>query len=91
MDGKPCRLTVDTGAEKTWVRPDMLAARRLPDAPQRLCGITGHCIQLKGPVEARIGVDSAVKRLPVYVADLDEPCLLLTQQARLVLTSYGSG
>ncbi|XP_042879162.1 UBA domain-containing protein Mud1-like [Penaeus japonicus] len=53
-------LTVDTGAEKTL----------------KLCGVTGHCVQLKGPVEARIGVGSAVQRLPVYVADLDEPCLL---------------
>ena len=76
VDGKPCRLTVDTGAEKTLVRPDMLATMRLPDAPQRLCGVTGHCVQLKGPVEARIGVGSTVQRLPVYVADLDEHCLL---------------
>ena len=76
VDGKPCRLTVDTGAEKTLVRPDMVAARRLPVAPQRLCGVTGHCVQLRGPVEVRIGVGSAVERLPVYVAELDEPCLL---------------
>ncbi|XP_042856493.1 UBA domain-containing protein Mud1-like [Penaeus japonicus] len=76
VDGKPCRLTVDTGAEKTLVRPDMLATTRLSDAPQRLCSVLGHCVQLKGPVEARIGVGSAVQRLPVYVADLDEPCLL---------------
>ncbi|XP_047481643.1 DNA damage-inducible protein 1-like [Penaeus chinensis] len=76
VDGKPCRLTVDTGAEKTLVRPNMLATKRLPDAPQRLCGVTGHCVQLKGPVEARIGVGSTVQRLPVYVADMDEHCLL---------------
>ena len=48
----------------------------MPDAPQQLYGVTGHCVQLKGPVEARIGVGSVVERLPVYVADLDEPCLL---------------
>ncbi|KAK8400958.1 hypothetical protein O3P69_002622 [Scylla paramamosain] len=76
VDGNPCRLTVDTGAEKTLVRPDMLAATRVSDAPQRLCGVTRHCVQLKGPVDVRIGVGSAVERLPVYVADLDEPCLL---------------
>ncbi len=38
--------------------------------------MTGHCVQLKGPVDVHIGVGSAVERLPVYVADLDEPCLL---------------
>ncbi|XP_063845343.1 uncharacterized protein LOC135091534 [Scylla paramamosain] len=76
VDGNPCRLTVDTGAEKTLVWPDMLTATRVPDAPQRLCGVTGHCVQLKGSVDVRIGVGSAVERLPVYIADLDEPCLL---------------
>ncbi|XP_063845412.1 uncharacterized protein LOC135091900 [Scylla paramamosain] len=54
----------------------MLATTRVPDAPQRLCGVTGHCVQLKGPADVRIGVGSAVERMPVYVADLDEPCLL---------------
>ncbi len=36
----------------------------------------GHCVQLKGPVDVCIGVGSAVEWLLVYVADLDEPCLL---------------
>ncbi|XP_063858824.1 uncharacterized protein LOC135099801 [Scylla paramamosain] len=36
----------------------------------------GHCVQLKGQVDVRIGVGSAVEWLPEYVADLDEPCLL---------------
>ena len=36
----------------------------------------GHCVELKGPVEAHIGMSSAVERLPVYVTDLDEPVLL---------------
>lgn len=76
MDGKPCRLTVDTGAEKTLVRPELLDAEQLPDAPQRLCGVTGHCVALKGPVLARVGVGGAEVRLPVYVADLEEECLL---------------
>ncbi|KAK8398602.1 hypothetical protein O3P69_004025 [Scylla paramamosain] len=31
---------------------------------------------LKGPVDVRSSVGSAVERLPVYIADLDEPCLL---------------
>lgn len=76
VEGEPCYLTVDTGAEKTLVRPDMLTATSLPDASQRLCGVTGHCVPLKGPVEVRIGVGSAVERLPVYVAAIQEPCLL---------------
>lgn len=76
VDGKSCRLTVDTGAEKTLVRPELLDAERLPDAPQRLCGVTGHCVALQGPVVARVGVGGAEERLPVYAADLDEEGLL---------------
>ncbi|KAK8405420.1 hypothetical protein O3P69_001756 [Scylla paramamosain] len=63
-------------SEKTLVRPDMLAATLVPDAPQRLCSVMGHCVQLKGPVDVHIGMGTAVERLPVYVTDLDEPCLL---------------
>ncbi|XP_050725003.1 uncharacterized protein LOC127002825 isoform X1 [Eriocheir sinensis] len=73
VDG-PGRLV--GSAERTLGRPDMLAATRLQDAPQRLCGVTGHCVQSKGPVEARIGVGSAVERRPMDVADRDEPCVL---------------
>ena len=76
MDGKPCRLTVDSGAEKTLVQPALLDAEWLPDAPQRLCGVTGHCMPLKGPVKARVGVGGAEMELPVYAADVDEECLL---------------
>ncbi|XP_050714254.1 uncharacterized protein LOC126997298 isoform X2 [Eriocheir sinensis] len=73
VDG-PGRLV--GSAERTLGRPDMPAATRLQDAPQRLCGVTGHCVQSEGPVEARIGVGSAVERRPMDVADRDEPCVL---------------
>ncbi len=42
----------------------------------RGCVACLHCVQLKSPVDVRIGVGSAVEQLSVYVADLDEPCLL---------------
>lgn len=42
---------MDTGAEKTLVQPYLLDAKQLPDAPQRLCGVTMHCMSLKGPVK----------------------------------------
>ncbi|XP_050712080.1 uncharacterized protein LOC126996064 isoform X1 [Eriocheir sinensis] len=73
VDG-PGRLV--GSAERTLGRPDMLAATRLQDTPQRLCGDTGHCVQSEGPVEARIGVGSAVECRPMDVADRDEPCVL---------------
>ena len=76
IDGRQCRLTIDTGAERTFVRADIVAVHNAFLAPQRLCGVTGHCVQLKGPVEMSIGVGSWEVVLPVYVADIGEPCLL---------------
>ncbi|XP_050732465.1 uncharacterized protein LOC127006541 [Eriocheir sinensis] len=58
VDG-PGRLVGN--AERTLGRPDMPAATRPQDAPQRLYGVTGHCVQSEGPVEARFGVGSAVE------------------------------
>ena len=76
VDGQPCQMTIDTGAEGTFVRPEWVAARHLPEAKQQLCGVTGHCTSLKGPVEVRIGVGSSELLLPVYVADVEDSCLL---------------
>ena len=76
INGKPCRLTVDTGAERTFIRTDVVAANNALLASPRLCGVTGHCVQLRGPVEVSIGISSWEVALPVYVADIEEPCLL---------------
>ncbi|ROT64723.1 hypothetical protein C7M84_017328 [Penaeus vannamei] len=76
MDGKPCQMIVDTGAEKTIMRPDVLTARDYHEEPRQLCGVTGHCTPLKGPVEARLSVGGSEKVLPVYIAEMEDPCLL---------------
>lgn len=76
VDGKPCRLIVDTGAERTLARADVVAAEQLPDTQHRLCGVTGHIVPLKGPVEVCMGVGGVQEQLPVYIADVEEPCLL---------------
>ena len=68
IDGKQCRLTIDTGAERTFVRADIVAAKNAPLVYQRLCDVTGHCVQLKGPVEVSIGVGNWEVVLPVYVS-----------------------
>ncbi|KAK8397535.1 hypothetical protein O3P69_004353 [Scylla paramamosain] len=75
VDGKVYQLTVDTASERTFVRPDMTSTRSRPVAPQQLCGVTGHCTTLRGPVEASILVGPVEQELPVYVADIDL-CLL---------------
>lgn len=76
VDGTPCRLVVDAGAERTFVRADVLRTRNLPRSQQQLCGATGRCVTLRGPVQVQITVGGAAEDLPVYVADMEGPCLL---------------
>lgn len=87
MDGKPCDLTVDTGAERTFVQSGVAAAPNPPVAREVLCGVTGDCVELKGPVTATVEVAGAEERMPVYVADVGENLLGLDylQRAEAVL------
>ncbi|MPD02213.1 hypothetical protein E2C01_097780 [Portunus trituberculatus] len=62
LDGRPYRMIIDTGAESTFVRENGVSMEPLPDAQTRLCGVTGHCIRLKGPVA------EVVTTAPVYLA-----------------------
>lgn len=66
-------MIVDTGAEKTIMRPDVLNARDYHEEPRQLCGVTGHCTPLRGPVEARLVVGGSEEVLPVYVAEMEDP------------------
>ncbi|MPC22125.1 DNA damage-inducible protein 1 [Portunus trituberculatus] len=75
VDGKPCRLLVDAGAEQTFAGSDCVDATGLQIAEQRLRGVTSHCLSLKGPVQASIGVGSKEK-LPVFVANTELACPL---------------
>ncbi|MPD01693.1 hypothetical protein E2C01_097233 [Portunus trituberculatus] len=47
-----------------------------PDSPQQLCGVTGDYMSLQGPVNARVRVGGVEEDMSVFVADLDEECLL---------------
>lgn len=76
IEGRPCYLTVDTGSDRTFVRRGIVPTKGLSIAPQVMCGVTGHCEAVYGPKMVRIAVGGEVTRLPVYVADLQEPCLL---------------
>lgn len=47
-----------------------------PVAVQRLCGVTGHCAKLRGPMKVQITVGEEMERLPMYVTDIGDSCLL---------------
>ena len=76
MDGRPCPLVVDTGAAKTFIREEVVAAQDIPVSDRQLCGVTGHGTMLRGPVVSTITVGGVEEKLPVFVADMEEPCLL---------------
>lgn len=76
VNGKPCYLLVDSGADRTFARDDCVDAKGLSTAKQQLSAVTGHTAPLKGPVQASIGVGHTEEVLPVLVADIKEPCLL---------------
>lgn len=76
VDGRLTKLVVDTGSEWTFVRKDMVDTLGIPKAKQLLCGITGVCTTVKGPVLVYVHVGSVKEHLPVFIAALEDPCLL---------------
>ncbi|KAK8405423.1 hypothetical protein O3P69_001759 [Scylla paramamosain] len=75
------------GSRTYIVQEGVLATQQPLVAKQQLCGITAHCTQLKGPVEARIEVGGTEEHLPIYVAEVGENLLGLDylQQSKSVL------
>ncbi|KAG7172806.1 hypothetical protein Hamer_G007053, partial [Homarus americanus] len=43
---------------------------------QQLCGITGQCAVIKGPVDISLKLGEEEETLQVYVADIADPCIL---------------
>ncbi|MPC48911.1 hypothetical protein E2C01_042697 [Portunus trituberculatus] len=76
VDGRPCPLVVDTGAAKTFVREEVMASQDFPVSDRQLCGVTGHCTTLRDSVISTIMVGGVEEKLPAFLADMEEPCLL---------------
>ena len=76
VNGHRQRLLVDTGSNKTIVRSDLVEAKEIPETHVDLCGVTGHRIPLRGPVDVELQVGTASMRHFVYVADVADPCIL---------------
>lgn len=76
IDGRPCHLRNDTGAERTFPKKSNIVLQDLPLASSRMYGVTGHCVPLRGPREMLIGVGSLEYKPSVYVADVEDLCIL---------------
>ncbi|MPC56420.1 hypothetical protein E2C01_050381 [Portunus trituberculatus] len=94
VDGRPCPEVVDTGAAKTVVGEEVVAVQDLPVSDWQLCGVTGHCTALRGPVMSTITVSGVEEKLPAFVADMEDPCLVglnsLVQSAACGLRKDGN-
>ncbi|MPC58326.1 hypothetical protein E2C01_052324 [Portunus trituberculatus] len=69
-------MAVDLGLEQTIVRPDVVQECYLPESSEWLCCVTGHCTGLWGPVDVQIQLAGAEVVLLVYVAEIEDQCLL---------------
>ena len=47
---------IDTGTEMTLARKVVVSVQHLPKAQRQICGVTGHCMRMKGPVVTLVGV-----------------------------------
>ena len=72
VNGRPARLVVDTGSERTFVREDIVDAHGVPEATQLLSCVTGECTTMWGPVSVNMGVGDVMECLPVFMADLED-------------------
>ncbi|ROT61688.1 hypothetical protein C7M84_020536 [Penaeus vannamei] len=76
INRRPVEMVVDTGSELTYIRKDLIVSCGIPKAGQKLCGVTGDCIPMRGPVWVSLDVGDVIERLPVFVAEMEDPCLL---------------
>ena len=63
-------------AEFSQVKEEVVTAQEPPELERQLCGVIGHCMTLPGPVMSTITVGGVEEKLPVFMADMEEPCLL---------------
>ena len=50
INGRRVSMIVDTGAEKTFVREGLVPGLVAQQSGQQLCGVTGDCVPVLGPV-----------------------------------------
>ena len=76
INGRLVEMVVDTGAGRTYIREGVLPAREARHVSQQLCGVTGDCMPVKGPVWVNLTIGVVTERVSVLVADIQEECLL---------------
>lgn len=81
IDGYNCNLIVDTGSDISIVHPDILQRRKrenLQPVTPTFRTVTGQKAPMLGKCELSIRVGSTELSKPVWVADIQDPCILGT-------------
>ena len=77
INGKPCPMTIDSGANQTVIRKDILEIQNLPQAKQGLSDVTGRCSPLWGPLEVQLQIGDVQSTQCVFLSEqLSEHCIL---------------
>uniref|UniRef100_A0A0L8FGH2 Aspartic peptidase DDI1-type domain-containing protein n=1 Tax=Octopus bimaculoides TaxID=37653 RepID=A0A0L8FGH2_OCTBM len=76
VNSRTCSLVIDMASGQTFVSSNVLQDLDLPESSQQLCGVTGHCTELRGPVNVRIDVAGLEVVLPVYMVEMEDSCIL---------------
>ena len=75
----PCHLTIDTGSNISIIRPDVLSKQRqtfIQPVSQFICNVTGEKVTIQGKGDLRIKMGSQEAVHPVWVADIQDECIL---------------
>ena len=77
IEGVPCSALVDTGSTVTLVRPDVVPGwTQLEPTTVQLRTVTGGLAPMKGRGEMTLTVGGKAVRHPVWVASVQDPCIL---------------
>ena len=77
VEGVPCTALVDTGSTVTLVRPDVVPGwTQLEPTTVQLRTVTGGLAPMKGRGEMTLTVGGKAVRHPVWVASVQDPCIL---------------
>ena len=77
VNGEAAPLVLDSGANRTLIRSDVIGRTGLPEIVDGLSDVTGRRTPLYGPVEVALGVNGKEYRQMVFVADhLSDPVIL---------------
>ena len=79
VDDYPCHHTIDTGSNISIIRPDVLSKQKqslIQPVNQSIRTVTGEKVPIQGKGDLRIEIGSHGAVHPMWVADIQDECIL---------------